>query len=82
MGVVRKPVETASPEAAAFLERAMDQYGKATYNFAYRLTGNEADARDLTQDAFIRVVPGLAVVPAGHVLPVLDLPNRNEFTPG
>ena len=33
----------------------MEQYGKATYNFAYRLTGNEADARDLTQEAFIRV---------------------------
>jgi len=33
----------------------MEQYGKATYNFAYRLTNNEADARDLTQDAFIRV---------------------------
>ena len=33
----------------------MNQYGKATYNFAYRLTGNETDARDLTQEAFIRV---------------------------
>ena len=33
----------------------MQQYGKATYNFAYRLTGNESDARDLTQDAFLRV---------------------------
>ena len=33
----------------------MTDYGKATYNFAYRLTSNEADARDLTQDAFIRV---------------------------
>lgn len=33
----------------------MEQYGKATYNFAYRLTRNEADARDLTQEAFIRV---------------------------
>ncbi len=42
-------------EQGAFLERAMQQYGKATYNFAYRLTGNEADARDLTQDAFLRV---------------------------
>jgi RNA polymerase sigma-70 factor (ECF subfamily) len=39
----------------AFLESAIEQYGKATYNYAYRLTGNEADARDLTQDAFIRV---------------------------
>ncbi|MBV9439613.1 MAG: sigma-70 family RNA polymerase sigma factor [Candidatus Eremiobacteraeota bacterium] len=55
MGVPRKPVEPPSAEAAAFLEQAMEQYGKATFNFAYRLTGNEADARDLTQDAFIRV---------------------------
>lgn len=33
----------------------MTEYGRAAYNFAYRLTGNEPDARDLTQDAFIRV---------------------------
>jgi len=55
MGVPRTPLEPPSPEQTAFLERAMTQYGKATYNFAFRLTGNEADARDLTQDAFIRV---------------------------
>ena len=55
MGVPRKPTQPPSAEASAFLEQAMDQYGKATYNFAYRLTGNEADARDLTQDAFVRV---------------------------
>lgn len=42
-------------EQQAFLERAIEQYGKATYNFAYRLTGNEADASDLTQEAFLRV---------------------------
>lgn len=42
-------------EQQAFLEHAVDQYGRATYNFAYRLTGNEADASDLTQEAFIRV---------------------------
>lgn len=39
----------------AFLEHAIEQYGKATYNFAYRLTGNAADASDLTQEAYIRV---------------------------
>ncbi len=33
----------------------MERYGTATYNFAYRLTRNEADASDLTQEAFIRV---------------------------
>lgn len=42
-------------EQQAFLERAIEQYGKATYNFAYRLTRNESDASDLTQEAFIRV---------------------------
>src|SRR5581483_4057395 len=55
MGVPRKPIDSPTPEASAFLETAMTQYGKATYNFAYRLTGNEADARDLTQDAYVRV---------------------------
>ena len=55
MGVPRKPPEPPTPEATEFFERAMEQYGKATYNFAYRLAGNEADARDLTQEAFIRV---------------------------
>jgi RNA polymerase sigma-70 factor (ECF subfamily) len=42
-------------EQAAFLERAIEQYGNATYTFAFRLTHNEADARDLTQEAFVRV---------------------------
>ncbi len=55
MSALRKPVEGTTPEQTAFLERALEQYGKATYNYAYRLTRNEADARDLTQDAFIRV---------------------------
>jgi len=44
MGAPRVPLEPPTPEQKAFLERAMQQYGKATYNFAYRLTGNEADA--------------------------------------
>ena len=44
-----------TPEQIAFVERAMEQYGRQTYNYAYRLTGNEPDARDLTQEAFIRV---------------------------
>jgi RNA polymerase sigma-70 factor (ECF subfamily) len=55
MGATKSPLEPPSPEQAAFLERAMTEYGKATYNFALRLTGNEADARDLSQDAFLRV---------------------------
>ncbi|MBV8245162.1 MAG: sigma-70 family RNA polymerase sigma factor [Candidatus Eremiobacteraeota bacterium] len=55
MGASRRPIEPPTPEQTAFLERAIEQYGKATYNFAFRLTRNEADARDLTQEAFVRV---------------------------
>ena len=55
MAAPRTPIEPTTPEQAAFLRMAMEQHGKATYNFAFRLTRNEADARDLTQDAFLRV---------------------------
>ena len=51
----RTEFEPPSSEQTAFLEQAIQQYGKAIYNFAYRLTRNEADARDLTQDAYLRV---------------------------
>jgi RNA polymerase sigma-70 factor (ECF subfamily) len=44
-----------SPEQISFVEEAMTKFGRQTYNYAYRLTGNEADARDLSQEAFIRV---------------------------
>ena len=55
MAAPRKPFDPPSPEQAAFLERAIAEYGKATYNYALRLTHNDADARDLSQEAFIRV---------------------------
>ncbi|HTU70120.1 MAG TPA: sigma-70 family RNA polymerase sigma factor [Candidatus Baltobacteraceae bacterium] len=55
MAAPRKPFEPPTPEQAAFLERAINDYGRATYNYALRLTRNESDARDLTQEAYIRV---------------------------
>ncbi len=55
MGTPRKPIEAPTPEQQAFLEKAMADYGASVYNFAYRLTSNEADARDMTQEAFLRV---------------------------
>jgi RNA polymerase sigma-70 factor (ECF subfamily) len=55
MAAPRTSTDTPSQEQARFLRQAMEQHGKATYNFAFRLTRNEADARDLTQDAFLRV---------------------------
>ena len=55
MAAPRKPFDPPSPEQTAFLELAINEYGRPTYNYALRLTHNEADARDLTQEAFIRV---------------------------
>ena len=55
MAAPRKPFDRPTPEQSAFLEAAIEQYGKATFSYALRLTHNEADARDLTQEAFIRV---------------------------
>ena len=55
MGAARKAIEPPSAEQAAFLERAIEQYGSIAYSYAYRLTRNEPDARDLVQEAFIRV---------------------------
>ncbi len=37
------------------LERFVDEYGDHAYSFAMGLTGNEEDARELVQDAFVRI---------------------------
>ena len=36
-------------------EALIERYGRQIYNIAYRMAGNDADAKDLTQEAFIRV---------------------------
>jgi RNA polymerase sigma-70 factor (ECF subfamily) len=35
-------------------DRLVRRYHKQAYNIAYRMTGNQSDAEDLTQDAFVR----------------------------
>jgi len=37
----------------------LGKYGDKAYNFAFRLTGNEQEAKDLTQEAFMRAYEGL-----------------------
>ena len=42
-----------SEERQAF-DELVNRYHRQAYNIAYRMTGNHADAEDLTQEAFIR----------------------------
>ena len=45
---------TTADELAAY-EGVIRKYSGYVYNLAYRMSGNEADAKDLAQEAFIRV---------------------------
>lgn len=36
-------------------EVLIERYGRQIYSIAYRMAGNDADAKDITQEAFIRV---------------------------
>ncbi len=47
------------PERASF-EELVRRHGAALYRMAYRLTGNEADAEDLAQDAVIEALRAFA----------------------
>ena len=42
-------------EELAAYEALVQKYGSYVYNIAYRMCGSEADAKDLAQEAFIRV---------------------------
>jgi RNA polymerase sigma-70 factor (ECF subfamily) len=49
-----RPVPGTGPDDAAF-EELVARHGQRIYALAYRMAGNEADARDLAQEALIRV---------------------------
>ena len=54
-------------------------YGRKIYNFAYRLTGNAADANDLVQEVLLRVRRGLANYQPGSFEGWLWRITRNAF---
>lgn len=43
------------PDELRAFEAVVERYGRHVYNFAYRMAGNDADAKDLAQEAFVRV---------------------------
>jgi RNA polymerase sigma-70 factor (ECF subfamily) len=57
----------AEHEIAQF-EEIVRRYSRHVYNVAYRMAGNDADAKDLTQEAFLRVYRALRKVEPGTPL--------------
>lgn len=56
------------PEEVEAFEALVERYGRQIYNIAYRMAGNDADAKDLTQEAFIRVFRAFRRIdPAGSL---------------
>jgi RNA polymerase sigma-70 factor (ECF subfamily) len=54
----------ASQDADLF-DHIVRRYGRQVFHLAYRMTGNDADAQDLTQEAFLRVFRALDRVRPG-----------------
>ena len=48
-------IENTKPSTAPSFEELMKSHYRKAYSFAYRLAGNQEDAEDLTQEAFLRV---------------------------
>src|SRR5215510_13668984 len=50
----------AMPGSQRSVERLVDEHYQMLYRYAYRLSGSEADAEDLTQEAFCKAQMNLA----------------------
>ncbi len=72
VGVAREalliPPKAGSADAsqdADLFDHIVRRYGRQVFHLAYRMTGNDADAQDLTQEAFLRVFRALDRVRPG-----------------
>src|SRR4051794_10816656 len=60
-------------------EEVARNYGRFLYSVAYRLTGNDSDARDLVQDTLLRVRTGLRTYTPGSMEGWLSRIATNVF---
>ena len=56
----RRSYGSAQGGSAEAFQQLYDQFGKAIFNFIWRMVGSSQDAEDLTQDTFIKVHTELA----------------------
>ena len=69
-------------EAVPSWDEIVDQHSERVYRLAYRLTGNAADAEDLTQDVFVRVFRSLSTYTPGTFEGWLHRVTTNLFLDG
>src|SRR5580765_928828 len=55
-----QPTEETAPWVPPTWEEVVEQHSARVYRLAYRLTGNQHDAEDLTHDVFLRVFRSLS----------------------
>ena len=63
-------------------EQIVSEHSERVYRLAYRLTGNAADAEDLTQDVFVRVFRSLSTYTPGTFEGWLHRITTNLFLDG
>jgi RNA polymerase sigma-70 factor (ECF subfamily) len=68
-----------SDEGVPTWEEIARDYGRFLYNVAYRLTGNDDDARDLVQEVLLRVRRGLRTYRPGSMEGWLSRIATNAF---
>ncbi len=57
-----------TPDEVARFDALVGRYGGLVYAIAYRMAGNDADAKDLAQEAFVRVWRALRRIEPGAAL--------------
>ena len=62
-------------------DEVVREHADRVYRLAYRLSGNRADAEDLTQETFVRVFRSLAEYTPGHIRG-LAAPHHHQPVPG
>lgn len=73
------PVAMPDVDPVPSFEEVATRYGPAVYQFAYRLTGDDEEARDLAQDVFVRVYRNLDKYEPGTFTGWLYRVTKNLF---
>lgn len=76
------PADMPDVDPVPSFDEVATRYGPTIYQMAYRLTGNDDDARDLAQDVFVRVYRNLDKYEPGTFTGWLYRVTKNLFLDG